>query len=161
MLATSPHGWTASSDMQSDNKNGYEVVDFAELEAVDCPCGQAKRAFADVIDYPGTIHVTDISVDAKLHYHKRLTETNYGRDHHPGCFTMWMAGGGARPGYVHGETDEFSYNVAEDGVHVHDLQATILHQLGIDHRRLTYRFQGLDMRLTGVEEHHPVHAVLT
>lgn len=80
----------------------------------------------------------------------RLTETNYGRDHHPGCFTMWMAGGGARPGYVHGATDAFSYNVVEDGVHVHDLQATILHLMGIDHERLTYRHQGRRFRLTDV-----------
>lgn len=80
----------------------------------------------------------------------QLTATNYGRDHHPGCFTMWMAGGGARSGYVHGETDEFSYNVVKDGVHVHDLQAVILHLMGIDHERLTYRHQGRRFRLTDV-----------
>ncbi len=73
-----------------------------------------------------------------------------GRDHHPRCFTMWMAGAGVQPGITHGSTDEFSYNVAENPVHVHDLQATILHQLGIDHERLTYRFQGRDFRLTDV-----------
>ncbi len=66
---------------------------------------------------------------------------------------MWMAGGGIKPGQVHGETDDFSYNIVENPVHIHDLNATILHCLGIDHRRLTYKFQGLDMRLTGVEEH--------
>ena len=80
----------------------------------------------------------------------RLTDDNYGRDHHPGCFTMWMAGGGAKAGHVHGKTDDFSYNVAEDGVHVHDLQATILHLMGIDHERLTYRHQGRRFRLTDV-----------
>ncbi|MEM6364083.1 MAG: DUF1501 domain-containing protein [Planctomycetota bacterium] len=80
-----------------------------------------------------------------------LTKSNYGRDHHPKCFSIWMAGGGTRRGIVHGETDEFSYNVTQDPVHVHDLNATILHQMGIDHRRLTYPFQGLDQRLTGVE----------
>lgn len=80
----------------------------------------------------------------------QLTATNYGRDHHPGCFTMWMAGGGARSGYVHGVTDEFSYNVVQDGVHVHDLQAVILHLMGIDHERLTYRHQGRRFRLTDV-----------
>lgn len=83
-----------------------------------------------------------------------------GRDHHPRCFTMWLAGGGVKPGITYGSTDEFSYNVAENAVHVHDLQATILHALGIDHRRLTYRFQGLDMRLTGVEKHDPVTEIL-
>jgi hypothetical protein len=89
-----------------------------------------------------------------------LSRENYGRDHHPRCFTVWMAGGGIRPGIVHGETDEFSYNIVRDPVHIHDLNATILHCLGIDHRRLTYKFQGLDMRLTGVEEHQPVEAIL-
>jgi hypothetical protein len=80
-----------------------------------------------------------------------LTEKNYGRDHHPRCFTMWMAGGGIRGGTVVGETDEFSYNIVKDPVHVRDLHATILHLLGIDQKRLTYRVQGLDMKLTGVE----------
>jgi hypothetical protein len=73
-----------------------------------------------------------------------------GRDHHPRCFTMWMAGAGIKPGLTYGRTDDFSYNVVENGVHVHDLQATILQQLGIDHERLTYRFQGRDFRLTDV-----------
>ena len=79
-----------------------------------------------------------------------LTRTNYGRDHHPRCFTYWMAGGGIRPGTTYGETDDFSYNIVRDPVHVHDLHATILHLLGIDHERLTYRFQGRDFRLTDV-----------
>ena len=76
--------------------------------------------------------------------------TEAGRDHHPRCFTMWIAGGGAKAGYTYGRTDDFSYNVAENPVHVHDLQATILHLLGVDHKRLTYRFQGRDYRLTDV-----------
>ncbi len=80
----------------------------------------------------------------------KLEPTNYGRDHHGGCYSMWMAGGGVRPGIVHGETDEFSVNVVRDGVHVHDLNATILHQLGLDHTRLTFRHQGRDYRLTDV-----------
>jgi hypothetical protein len=79
-----------------------------------------------------------------------LTATNFGRDHHPRCFTMWMAGGGIRPGTTYGETDEFSYNVVRDPVHVHDLNATLLHCLGIDHKRLTYKFQGRHFRLTDV-----------
>jgi hypothetical protein len=80
----------------------------------------------------------------------RLTETDYGRDHHPRCFTIWMAGGGIKPGVTLGATDDFSYNVTEDPVHVHDLQATILQLLGIDHKRLTYKFQGRHFRLTDV-----------
>jgi hypothetical protein len=80
----------------------------------------------------------------------RLTATNYGRDHHPRCFTVWMAGGGVRPGLVYGATDDFSYNVSENGVHVHDFQATLLRLLGIDHERLTYFYQGRRFRLTDV-----------
>ena len=79
-----------------------------------------------------------------------LTATNYGRDHHPRCFTIWMAGGGIKPGITHGETDDFSYNIVRDPVHVHDLNATILHQLGIDHKQLTFKFQGRHYRLTDV-----------
>ncbi len=80
----------------------------------------------------------------------RLTATNYGRDHHPGCFTMWMAGAGVKKGVVYGETDELSYNVVKDGVHVHDFQATLLHLLGIDHEQLTFKHQGRRYRLTDV-----------
>ena len=80
----------------------------------------------------------------------QLTETNYGRDHHPRCFSLWMAGGGIKAGVTHGETDDFSYNIVRDPVEVHDLNATILHVLGVDHTRLTYRFQGRDFRLTDV-----------
>ena len=80
----------------------------------------------------------------------QLTETDYGRDHHPRCFTVWLAGGGIKPGQTHGETDDFSYNIVRDPVEVYDLNATILHLLGIDHTRLTYKFQGRDFRLTDV-----------
>lgn len=80
----------------------------------------------------------------------KLTATDYGRDHHPRCFTIWMAGGGVKPGLVYGATDEFGYNIAENPVHVHDLQATILRQLGIDHEKLTYKHQGRYYRLTDV-----------
>src|SRR5277367_6253892 len=83
-----------------------------------------------------------------------LTATNYGRDHHPRCFSIWMAGGGVKPGPAYGATDDFSYNIVENPVHVRDLNATILHCLGIDYRRLTFRYQGLDQRLTGPEEAH-------
>ncbi|MCA9008990.1 MAG: DUF1501 domain-containing protein [Planctomycetaceae bacterium] len=80
----------------------------------------------------------------------KLELTNYGRDHHGRCFTMWLAGGGIKPGIVYGQTDDFCYNIAQNPVHVHDLNATLLHQLGVDHTRLTYRFQGRDYRLTDV-----------
>jgi hypothetical protein len=80
----------------------------------------------------------------------KLTADDYGRDHHPRCFTVWMAGAGVKPGITHGETDDFCYNITRDPVHVHDLHATILHTLGIDHTRLTFKFQGRHYRLTDV-----------
>jgi hypothetical protein len=80
-----------------------------------------------------------------------LSKENYGRDHHPRCFTMWMAGGGSKPGTIYGETDDFSYNIIKDPVNVRDFHATVLHLLGIDHERFTFRSQGLDQKLTGVE----------
>ncbi len=83
-----------------------------------------------------------------------------GRDHHPQAFTMWMAGGGIKPGVIHGKTDELGFHPVENAVHVTDVQATILHCLGIDHRLLSFRHQGLDFRLTGVEDHHPIQAIL-
>ncbi|MDG2469104.1 MAG: DUF1501 domain-containing protein [Pirellulaceae bacterium] len=79
-----------------------------------------------------------------------LSKTNYGRDHHPRCYTKWMTGGGIKPGIVYGQTDDFSYNVTENPVHIHDLNATILHCLGVDHERLTFKYQGRDFRLTDV-----------
>ncbi len=90
----------------------------------------------------------------------KATETTYGRDHHPRCYSIWMAGGGIKPGLVYGATDDFSYNITADPVHVSDLHATILHCLGIDHRQLSVKYQGLDVRLTGVEERKVVKALL-
>ncbi len=101
----------------------------------------------------------------------KQNETDYGRDHHPRCFTAWLAGGGIKGGIEHGRTDEYSYNIVDangqkttrfedDAVHINDLNATILHQLGIDHRRFTFAYQGLDQRLTGVEEAHVVQKIL-
>jgi uncharacterized protein (DUF1501 family) len=90
----------------------------------------------------------------------KLTRKNYGRDHHPRCFSMWMAGGGIQGGQVYGQTDDFSYNIVDQPVHVRDLNATILHCLGIDHERLTIPHQGLDVRLTGVEPARVVRELL-
>jgi hypothetical protein len=89
-----------------------------------------------------------------------LSKENYGRDHHPRCFTMWMAGGGAKPGMIHGETDDFSYNIVKNPVHIRDFHATALHLLGFDHERLTYRHLGLDQKLTGVEHAHVIKELL-
>ncbi len=85
-----------------------------------------------------------------------LTKTNYGRDHHPRNFCMWLAGGGIKGGQVYGETDDYSYNVAEKPAHVNDINATVLHLMGVDHAKFTYKSQGLDQRLTGVEDQHVI-----
>src|SRR5262245_52486726 len=89
-----------------------------------------------------------------------LSKTNYGRDHHPRCFTMWMAGGGSKGGAIFGETEHFSYNIVKDPVHIRDFHATVLHLLGYDHRRFSYRYQGLDQRLTGVEHANVISELL-
>lgn len=90
----------------------------------------------------------------------KLTDKDYGRDHHPKCFSLWLAGGGIKGGVVHGETDEFSYNIVRDPVHVRDLQATLLQVFGIHHERFTFKYQGLDQRLTGVEKASVVKELL-
>ncbi|MCC6417788.1 MAG: DUF1501 domain-containing protein [Gemmataceae bacterium] len=89
-----------------------------------------------------------------------LSAQNYGRDHHPRCFTMWLAGGGIKSGAIHGETDDFSYNIIKDPVHIRDFHATVLHLLGYNHQRLSYRHQGLDFRLTGVEPAQVIEELL-
>jgi len=91
----------------------------------------------------------------------KLNEATYGRDHHPGCFTVWMAGGGVKGGYTHGQTDDFGYDIVKDPVSTNDLNATILHLMGIDHNRLSIRHQGLDLKLTGVEGARLVHEILS
>lgn len=91
----------------------------------------------------------------------KLSANDYGRDHHPRCFSMWMAGGGIKGGTVYGETCEFGYNIVKDPVHVRDFHATLLHTLGIDHSQFTYKFQGLDARLTGVEPTRVLHEILS
>ncbi|MDA7651632.1 DUF1501 domain-containing protein [Akkermansiaceae bacterium] len=90
----------------------------------------------------------------------KLTKDNHGRDHHGRCFSMWMAGAGVKRGFEYGKTDDHSYNIVENPVHIRDMNATILHQLGIDHNKLTFKYQGLDQRLTGVEEAHVVKDIL-
>jgi len=89
-----------------------------------------------------------------------LTKEQYGRDHHPRCFSVWLAGGGIEPGITYGQTDDFSYNVAENPITAHDLHATMLQCLGVDHARLTYKSQGLDFKLTGVEPCRVIHEIL-
>ena len=89
-----------------------------------------------------------------------LSNQNYGRDHHPRCFTMWMAGGGSRGGQIYGETDDFSYNITRDPIHIRDFHATVLQLMGFDHSRFSVKYQGLDQKLTGVEEAHVIKELL-
>ena len=135
-------GWDQHGDLPSD---------------IRLQCGDTDRASAAlVIDLKrrglldDTLVIWGGEFGRTIYSQGTLTETDYGRDHHPRCFTVWMAGGGIRRGLTYGATDEFSYNILENPVHIHDMNATILHCLGIDHTRLTYRFQGRDFRLTDV-----------
>ena len=102
--------------------------------------------------YDDTLVVWGGEFGRTIYTQGNLTKDNYGRDHHPRCFTMWMAGGGAKPGAIYGETDDFSYNIVKDGVHIRDFHATVLQLLGFDHERFTHRYLGLDQKLTGVEK---------
>ena len=145
-------GWDQHFNIAGDLPN--------QCRDVDQPCFALIRDLEQRGLLDETLVVWGGEFGRTIYCQGKLTRENYGRDHHPRCFTVWMTGGGIKGGVTHGQTDDFSYNVVADPVHIHDLNATILHCLGIDHRRLTFKSQGLDMRLTGVEEHHPVQGVL-
>jgi hypothetical protein len=145
-------GWDQHFNLTTDLPNQCKDVDQACYALI---TDLKQRGLLD-----DTLVVWGGEFGRTIYCQGKLTRDNYGRDHHPRCFTVWMAGGGVKKGVVYGETDEFSYNIVENPVHIHDMNATILHCLGIDHRRLTFKFQGLDMRLTGVEEHGPVTGIL-
>ena len=119
-------------------------------QTADQPCAALIRDLKQRGMLDDTLVVWGGEFGRTIYSQGALTHDNYGRDHHPRCFTMWLAGGGVRPGITYGETDDFSYNAIENPVHVHDLNATILRCLGVDHERLTYQFQGRDFRLTDV-----------
>ena len=115
---------------------------------------QASAALVEDLDRRGLLDETLViwggEFGRTVYCQGTMSQQSYGRDHHPRCFTIWLAGGGVKPGITHGETDDFCYNAVADPVHVHDLHATLLHQLGIDHTKLTYRHQGRLFRLTDV-----------
>jgi hypothetical protein len=146
-------GWDQHGNISGDLPNQCKDVDQPSYALIQ---DLKQRGLLD-----DTLVVWGGEFGRTIYCQGKLTRENYGRDHHPRCFTVWMAGGGIKPGIVYGETDDFSYNIVEDPVPINDMNATILHCLGIDHRRLSVRFQGLDIRLTGVEEHNPVQAVLS
>jgi hypothetical protein len=135
-------GWDQHSDLPRQIRGQCKDVDRASAALVK---DLKQRGLLDetLVIWGGEFGRTVYSQGA-------LTKTNHGRDHHGRCFTMWLAGGGIKPGITFGETDDYCYNVVKDPVHIHDFNATILHQLGVDHKKLTFRFQGRDYRLTDV-----------
>lgn len=135
-------GWDQHGDLPRDIRLQCQAVDQPSAALV---MDLKQRGLLD-----DTLVVWGGEFGRTVYSQGRLTETNYGRDHHPRNFAMWFAGGGMKRGTVIGETDDFSYNIVEDPVHIHDVQATIMHCLGVDHTKLTYRFQGRDFRLTDV-----------
>jgi uncharacterized protein (DUF1501 family) len=145
-------GWDQHGNLPSDHRLQCKDVDQACYALV---TDLKQRGLLD-----DTLVVWAGEFGRTVYSQGTLTQTNYGRDHHPRCFSVWMAGGGVKGGLVHGETDEFSYNIVRDPVSLYDLNATILHCLGIDHRKFTFKFQGLDQRLTGVEPAEVVKAIL-
>ncbi len=145
-------GWDQHANLPTDLPNQCRDIDQACYGLI---TDLKRRGMLD-----DTLVVWGGEFGRTIYCQGKLTRDNYGRDHHPHCFPMWLAGGGVKPGVVHGETDDFSYNIIRDPVHIHDMNATILHCLGVDHKRLSFKYQGLDVRLTGVEEQAPVKAIL-
>ena len=140
------HGWDAHSNVAGNVKNNCKATDQASAALV---ADLKQRGMLDetLVVWGGEFGRTPM-VESSAVLGRSL-----GRDHHPNAFTMWLAGGGIKGGITHGKTDDLGFNVVENEVHVHDLQATILHCLGLDHERLTYRYQGRDFRLTDVHGH--------
>jgi hypothetical protein len=135
-------GWDQHADLPRDIQLQCKGVDQASAALIK---DLKQRGMLD-----DTLVVWGGEFGRTVYCQGTLTETNYGRDHHPRCFSMWLAGGGVKRGVVYGETDDYCYNIVKDPVHVHDLQTTILHCLGVDHKKLTYKFQGRHFRLTDV-----------
>ena len=135
-------GWDQHGNLPKEMANQAKDVDQASAALV---TDLKQRGLLDetLVIWGGEFGRTNYSQG-------KLTKDNYGRDHHPRCFSIWMAGGGVKPGFVYGETDEFGYNITKNPVHVHDFQATVLHQLGLDHERLIYKHLGRRFRLTDV-----------
>lgn len=145
-------GWDQHGNLPADIR--------AQCEDTDQPCAGLLQDLKNRGMLDQTLVVWGGEFGRTVYSQGQLTKTNYGRDHHPRNFCMWLAGGGAKGGTVYGESDDFSYNIAKDPVHINDFNATILHCLGIDHEKFSVKFQGLDQRLTGVESPKVVKALL-
>jgi uncharacterized protein (DUF1501 family) len=135
-------GWDAHGNLPREIRGQTKAVDQAQAALI---IDLKRRGLLD-----DTLVIWGGEFGRTAYCQGNYSKTTYGRDHHPRCFTMWFAGGGIEPGITYGKTDELGYNIAENPVHVHDLHATFMHLLGIDHARLTYRYQGRRYRLTDV-----------
>ncbi|MBG89103.1 MAG: sulfatase [Verrucomicrobiales bacterium] len=131
-----------------------------QCEDIDQPCAALIKDLKQRGMFDDTLIVCGGEFGRTIYSQGKLTETNHGRDHHGRAFSTWLAGAGIKEGFEYGRTDDYSYNILENPVHIRDLNATILNRLGIDHNRLIFRFQGLDQRLTGVEEAHVVKDII-
>jgi uncharacterized protein (DUF1501 family) len=130
--------WDQHGNLTADLKKNCKATD------------QASAALVKDLKQRGLLDSTLVVWGGEFGRTPMVQGGNDGRDHHPNCYSMWLAGGGTKPGVTIGESDDFGFNASKDKVHVHDLNATILHLLGFDHTKLTYRFQGRDFRLTDV-----------
>ena len=146
-------GWDQHGVLPKDLPNQCKDVDQASFALI---TDLKQRGMLD-----DTLVIWGGEFGRTIYCQGTLTETNYGRDHHPKCFTKWMAGAGIKGGTVYGETDDFGYNIVKDPVHIHDLNATILNRFGVDHERLSFKHQGLDVRLTGVEKAKLIDEILS
>jgi hypothetical protein len=145
-------GWDQHGVLPKDLPNQCKDVDQASYALI---TDLKQRGMLD-----DTLVVWGGEFGRTLYCQGTLTESNYGRDHHPKCYTKWIAGAGVKGGTVFGETDDFGYNIVKDPVHIRDLNATILNRFGVDHQQLSFKHQGLDLRLTGVEEARVVNQIL-
>jgi hypothetical protein len=145
-------GWDQHNNLPSDISH--------QCQDVDQPTAALLRDLKQRGMLDSTIVVWGGEFGRTVYSQGQLTQENYGRDHHPRCFSMWLAGGGIRGGISYGATDDFSYNVVDKPAPINDVNATILQCLGIDHLKFTYKFQGLDQRLTGVEEPKVIRELL-
>ena len=146
-------GWDQHGDLPKDLAHNCKSVD------------QPAAALVKDLEQRGLLEDTVVIFGGEfgrtIYSQGKLTKDNHGRDHHGRCFSTWVAGGGFKPGFDYGETDDFAYNILQDPVHINDFNATVLNNLGIDHERFTYRHQGLDSRLTGVEHRRVVTEILS
>ena len=146
-------GWDQHFNLPKDLPNNCRDIDHATYGLL---TDMRQRGLLD-----DTLVVWGGEFGRTIYCQGKLSKETYGRDHHPLCNTMWFAGAGIKPGVVHGETDDFGYNVIKDPVHIRDINATIMNIFGINHERFVFKHQGLDQKLTGVEKAVPISAIMS